>query len=85
MKQAIAVLPYGKHLGKKLSTTDLDVLEWPLGRPDRLSRGSVVDFLSSDHLIVFPKTAVHFLWNWGTKAKVSLMIAEPRDIHRRHL
>ena len=60
----------------------MDVLEWPLGRPDRLNSGSVANFLALDHLIASPKTAMHFLWNWGTKAKVSLMIAEPRDNHR---
>jgi hypothetical protein len=85
MKQAIAVLPYGMRLGKKLPNTDLDVLEWPLGRPDRLLAGTVADLHASDHLIVFPKTSMHFLGNWGTRAKISLMVAEPRDIHGRHL
>jgi len=85
MQEAIAVLPYGKTLGAKSSTLNLDDLEWPMGRPERLRSGTLADLDATDHLFVFPKTSTHFKWNWGTKAKISLMIVEPREIHLRHL
>ncbi len=82
---AIAVLPYGGRLGASLSTKPLDDLHWPLGRPARLDGGVVGDLTPNDHLIVYPKTAMHFQPNWGTRAKVSIMVAEPAMIHGRHL
>lgn len=81
---AIAVLPYGCSLGAELAKLNLDALTWPLGRPKRLASGVVADLQKTDHLIVFPKTSMHLKINWGTKANVSLMVVEPRDIHRRH-
>tara|TARA_R110002110_G_scaffold17648_15_gene75174 strand:+ start:1452 stop:2018 length:567 start_codon:yes stop_codon:yes gene_type:complete len=65
--------------------TPLDDLHWPLGRPDRLSTGSISDLASTDHLIVYPKTAMHFQPRWGTGAQVSIMVVEPSVIHARHL
>lgn len=82
---AIAVLPYGGRLGRKLSQRPLDDLVWPLGRPERLMQGHVSDLGSQDHLIVFPKTAMHYQPFFGTRAHVSIMIVEPSIIHARHL
>ena len=82
---AIAVLPYGAHLGPALAQMPLDELHWPLRRPDRLARGTVADLTVIDHLIVYPKTAMHFQLRWGTRARVSLMVVEPAVIHARHL
>lgn len=82
---AIAVLPYGGRLGASLAARSLDDLNWPLGRPARLAEGTVRDLTPDDHLIVYPKTAMHFQPNWGTRAKVSIMVVEPATIHRRHL
>lgn len=82
---AIAVLPYGGQLGPALAQMALDDLHWPLGRPDRLARGTVADLAVTDHLIVYPKTAMHFQPRWGTRARVSLMVVEPAVIHARHL
>jgi hypothetical protein len=63
----------------------LDDLHWPLGRPTRLARGVVADLGRNDHLIVYPKTAMHFQPRWGTLAQVSIMVVEPSVIHGRHL
>jgi len=82
---AIAVLPYGRKLGPKHATRPLDDLIWPLGRPERLRRGTVADLSSDDHLIVFPKTNMHYQPSFGLRAKVTLMVVEPSVIHGRHL
>ncbi len=84
MKPAIAVLPYNVHRGAKLGAIDLNLLEWPLGRPDRLMNGLVSDLDRNDHLIVFPKTTTHLSPIWGTKAKVSILMVEPWQVHKRH-
>ena len=82
---AIAVLPYGGRLGRKLANRSLDDLTWPLGRPGRLAQGTVGDLTRKDHLIVFPKTAMHYQPHFGTRARVSMMLVEPPGIHGRHL
>ncbi len=81
---AVAVLPYGHRLGPKLAQLPLSDLDWPLGQPDRLRQGTVADLTAQDHLIVFPKTAMHWTLRWGTRAKVSLIMGEPAVIHARH-
>lgn len=82
---AIAVLPYGGRLGPALAQQSLDDLNWPLGRPAHLSTGVVGDLTRDDHLIVYPKTNMHFQLRWGVSAQVSVMVVEPEVIHRRHL
>jgi hypothetical protein len=82
---AIAVLPYGSKLGKALANRNLDDLVWPLGRPERLAQGTVASLDTNDHLIIFPKTNMHFLPNLGTKAHISPLVVEPAIIHARHL
>jgi hypothetical protein len=81
---AIAVLPYGQSLGAHLAQVSLDSLFWPLGRPKK-AVGCVDDLGPKDHLLVFPKTSMHTKLRWGTRAKVSVMMVEPRMIHARHL
>ncbi|MBQ0804719.1 MAG: hypothetical protein KBT65_07625 [Sulfitobacter sp.] len=82
---AIAVLPYGNKLGRRLAAVKLDDLNWPLGRPARLRSGTVADLTPADHLIIYPKTNMHFLPNLGTQANVTVMVVEPAVIHGRHL
>lgn len=82
---AIAVLPYGMALGARLARTPVADLLWPLGMPDRLQGGVVGDLTRDDHLVVFPKTAMHWTPNWGTAANVSVVLAEPSAINTRHL
>ena len=38
---AIAIIPYNKWKTFNLSSLDLDTLEWPLGRPERLMKGTL--------------------------------------------
>ncbi len=82
---AIAVLPYGGRLGRKLAARSLDDLIWPIGRPERLASGTVACLAPKDHLIVFPKTAMHYQPSFGIRAQVSMMLVEPPGIHGRHL
>lgn len=81
---AIAILPYGGGLGRRHAGQSLDKLIWPLGRPERLMRGTLADLGPEDHLLVFPKTDMHFLPTFGLRAQVSMMLVEPEVIHRRH-
>jgi hypothetical protein len=81
---AIAVLPYSQSLGPHLASISLDTLFWPLGRPDGVV-GCVGDLGPDDHLLVFPKSTMHTKLRWGTRAKVSVMVVEPRMIHGHHL
>lgn len=83
MTPAVAVLPYAERMPEGLRRLPLDRLSWPLGRPDRLARGTVADLADCDHLITFPKTRLYF----GPRiaAKLSMMIIEPDSVHRKHL
>ena len=84
---AIAVMPYHVKLGARPGRIALDLLEWPLGRPDRL-RGAgrtIADLAPSDHLVIFPRTSVHLRPSFGTRAKVSIMVLEPEAIHGKHM
>ena len=82
---AIAVLPYGQRLGTSVAQVSLDDLAWPLGRPERLDSGTVCDLAASDHLIVYPRTSMHFQLHHGTAARLSVVLGEPSVIHARHL
>ncbi len=82
---AIAILPYGSKQGPALPGRPLDDLDWPLGRPNRLQHGTVADLLPDDHLILYPKTAMHLQLRRGIRARVSVMVVEPSVIHARHL
>lgn len=80
---AVAVLPYAERAEQGLRNVKLDDLNWPLGRPERLSSGCVGDMLVNDHLITYPKTKLYFAKK--ISAKLSLMIVEPDIIHKKHL
>ena len=80
---AVAILPYSERFKNGLSNVNLDLLNWPLGRPERLALGTVGDMLPSDHLISYPKTKLYF--SKSIRANLSLMIVEPDVIHKKHL
>lgn len=82
---AIAILPYGMSLGPKQAKLSLDQLTWPLGHPAHLKGGTLADLGKDDHLIAYPKTKMHVLPSFGTKAQISLIMGEPSFIHARHL
>jgi hypothetical protein len=81
---AIAVLPYGNGIGKRVADLPLNMLHWPVGRPAAFSSGTVADLGPDDHLLVYPKTSMH-MRPFGVSAQVSVMVVEPRAIHARHL
>ncbi|MCR8826159.1 hypothetical protein [Pseudosulfitobacter koreensis] len=83
-ERAIAVLPYGNGIGRRVADLPLNMLHWPVGRPTRLSSGTVADLSAQDHLLVYPKTSMH-LRPFGVAAQVSVMVVEPRAIHECHL
>ncbi|MGD9865010.1 MAG: glycosyltransferase family 10 [Pseudodonghicola sp.] len=82
---AIAILPYGRRLGGRLARLPVEALIWPLGCPERLRGAQVGDMTRDDHLLVYPRTDIHFRINTGTRARISLIMAEPAVIHGRHL
>ncbi|MDC0094692.1 glycosyltransferase family 10 [Amylibacter sp.] len=82
---AIAVLPYQSWKTFNLNSLSLDLLEWPLGRPDRLKSGTIRDMIKNDHLITFPRKSVFLFPRPLIKAKISVMIVEPDAIHNLYI
>jgi hypothetical protein len=82
---AIGFLPYGLKVGPGLERLPVDRLNWPLGMPARLTGRCVGDLEAQDHLIVMPNTKTHFRRDFGTRAQVSMVVAEPSVVHRKHL
>lgn len=85
VESAVAILPYGSKLGASSGKFPLDELIWPLGQPLRLYGKLLRDFKRSDHLIIYPKSFAHIRPNFGTRAKIFMMVVEPPSIHGRHL
>ena len=84
-KPAIAIIPYRSWPNFKLWSISLDDLEWPLGRPERLSNGNIKNLSEDDHLITFPRKPVFFFFRNKVKANISLMIVEPDVIHKSYI
>lgn len=84
---AIAVMPHHVKLGLRPGQIPLDRLEWPLGRPDRLTGAhrKLRHLAPTDHLLVFPSDAMHVRPGFGTRAQVSVVVLEPAAIHGRHM
>ena len=82
---AIAVLPYQSWKTFNLNSLSLDLLEWPLGRPDRLKNGTIRNMTKNDHLITFPRKSVFLFPRPLIKAKISVMIVEPDAIHNLYI
>jgi len=80
---AIAVMPPHVKPGLRRGHLPLDQLMWPLGRPMRLSAPGAVlaDLGPQDHLIGFPQN-LSLVWpGRGTRARASIIMAEPAAIH----
>jgi hypothetical protein len=76
MEPRVAVLPYGTRWPRGLARVPLDRLVWPLGQAP--GAGVVADLGPQDHLIVFPTTGLILAPHPGVRARLALMIAEPR-------
>lgn len=81
---AVGILGFGARLGLRPGAFPLDRLEWPLGQPDRLRGGALRDLATTDHLILPVRRTVYLRAGYGTRARVSPLIMEPRAIHERH-
>ena len=77
----IAILPYEAKLGLLPGGFPLDKLDWPLGQPDGIAGKCLRDLGPDDHLIVYPRKSHYRRFGFGTRAKVSIMVLEPRVIH----
>jgi len=84
-KPAIAIIPYRCWSKFNLNKLSLDLLDWPLGRPDRLQFGTIRDLRKDDHLIAFPQKPVFLFPRLKIKAKISIMIVEPNSIHKLYI
>ncbi|MCV2892261.1 glycosyltransferase family 10 domain-containing protein [Lentibacter sp. XHP0401] len=81
----VCVLPYGQRLGKHPSRLPLSELHWPLGVPEDIQGQTLADLLPTDHLLTPPHSSLYFRPTFGTRARVSVMIMEPRAVHKKHM
>lgn len=79
----IAVLPYGTR-PKYLGDVPLSQLRWPLGEPPDLSL-TVRDLGPEDHILLYPNTWIYGPKSWGVAAQLSVMVVEPKAIHKKHM
>ncbi|MEO0939081.1 MAG: hypothetical protein AAFY38_13085 [Pseudomonadota bacterium] len=79
----VALVPYGTPIGRDLAALPLKDMEWPLGAPVDLN-GTLGDLGAEDHVLIYPKTGM-YLSPPRLRAKLSVMVVEPRAIHGRHL
>lgn len=82
---AVALLPYNTRVTSRLAQRSLDDLEWPLGRPNRLSHGSVSDLNETDHLIAYVSSRLLYMPRPGVRARISVMVVEPKAVHGRNM
>lgn len=82
---AVAVLPYGTRVNPRLAETPLDDLNWPLGRPERLARGTVADLGPQDHLLCYVSSRLLYMPRPRIRALVSVIAIEPSPVHRRNM
>ncbi|WP_120500359.1 glycosyltransferase family 10 [Roseovarius sp. EL26] len=81
----VAFLKYGDKLGLRPGNFPLERLEWPLGEPEDISGKTLCDLGADDHLLMLPQDLVHFRPGFGIRAKVSLLVMEPKAIHSKHM
>ncbi|GAB4307317.1 MAG: hypothetical protein Kow0058_19170 [Roseovarius sp.] len=81
---AVAFLPPATRPGLRgLGRLSLDAVFWPLGRPGRLARAgaTLADLGAEDHLVGLAQDLMRpRLW-LGTRARLSVILAEPAAIH----
>ncbi|MEL7100519.1 MAG: hypothetical protein AAGM84_16965 [Pseudomonadota bacterium] len=82
-KPRIALVPYGTPIDRTLGVQQLADMQWPLGPPPDTS-GRLGDLGPEDHVLIYPKTSM-YLSPPRLRAKLSVMVVEPRAIHGRHL
>lgn len=81
---AVAVLPPATRPGLSgLGRVPLDAMFWPLGRPEGLMRPGAVlaDLGPGDHLVGLAQDLMRPRLRRGTRALISVIMAEPAAIH----
>jgi hypothetical protein len=81
----VCVLPYKQRLGWLPWRLSLTKLSWPLGVPDGIEGHTLADLSPDDHLLIPPHTSLFFHTSFGTRGRVSVMVLEPRAVHRKQL
>lgn len=82
---AVAIIPYGTRITPRLSALPLDKLNWPLGRPERLKQGVVAELEPDDHLLAYLNSRLIYMPRPGVRAKMSVMVVEPKAVHGRNM
>jgi hypothetical protein len=82
---AVGFLPSHLKLGFRPGSFPLDALVWPLGQPGRLKGKCLRHLEASDHLVLPPRTTSYYRPYFGTKARISVMMLEPRIVQERHV
>ena len=78
----IAVLPYAYRTRGGLGRVPVTALRWLLGGGE--TSGTVADLAAADHILIYPRSK-HFVEpRAGVRCQVSLLIAEPFAVQRRH-
>lgn len=80
----VAIAPYGARPGPALARLPLAECAIPLGLPPGRAPETVGDLGPGDHVILHPKSSIYLRWPLGIAARISILIAEPRAVHRRH-
>lgn len=81
----VAVLPYGQRLGWQPQRLRLTDLHWPLGVPEGIEGQTLADLSPDDHLLTPPHNSLYLRPSFGTRARVSVMLLEPRAVHHRQM
>ncbi|WP_238704928.1 glycosyltransferase family 10 domain-containing protein [Parasedimentitalea marina] len=81
----VGILAPAAKLGFVPHLYPLDKLHWPLGQPERLLGKQLKDLGRKDHLLLPPRSTSYFRPSFGTRAKVSVMVLEPRIVQERHI
>jgi hypothetical protein len=84
-ESTVAVLPHAAKLGAYPSRYPLDALNWPLGQPEDLVGKQLRHLSSDDHLLMYPRSTSYYRPGFGTKARKSVLVVEPRIVHERHM
>lgn len=79
----VCVLPYRHRLGWQAAQMPLTDLHWPLGMPDGIEGQVLSDLTPDDHILCLPNTSLFLRPSFGTQARISLLMLEPRALQHK--
>lgn len=82
---AVGFLVPTRKLGLTPRSLPLDDLIWPLGQPDRLHGRQLRNLAPTDHFVIPPRTTSFYRPGFSTRARVSVMVLEPKTVQARHI